>query len=55
MDAVVVRELKRISDSLAIIEDRLARIEEEDQSEIRSNFPTMPFPGFDQEAPSLPI
>ncbi len=57
MDAVVERELKRISASLSVIEGRLAKIEaeKEDHQETRSDYPSMPFPAFDQDSPSLPI
>lgn len=57
MDAVVARELKRISASLSVIEGRLAKIEteKEEHQEIRSNYPLMPFPAFDQDSSSLPI
>ena len=57
MDAVVARELKRIPASLSVIEGRLAKIEaeKEDNQETRSDYPSMPFPAFDQDSPSLPI
>ncbi len=57
MDTEVARELRKVAASLAVIEDRLAWIEAErrKETETRTEFPPMPFPGFDLPQSSLPI
>ena len=57
MDAIIVSELDKIIASLEVIENQLTKIKasEEDEVWIRSEFPPMPFPAFDQESSSLPI
>ena len=57
MDALIVSELDKIIASLKVIENQLTKIKASEEGEvwIRSEFPPMPFPAFDQESSSLPI
>ncbi len=57
MDAIIVSELDKIIASLGVIEDQLTKLNANGVGAawIRSEFPPMPFPAFDQESPSLPI
>jgi hypothetical protein len=55
MDPEVTRELKKIEISLAAIQARLATIDGNKAAAAGSDFPSMPFPAFDQPATPLPI
>ena len=59
MDALIVSELDKIIASLEVIENHLERMDpeqdEEYEYEIRSEFPPLPFPAFDEGSGSLPI
>ena len=56
MDAEVAQELRQVAASVAVIENRPASIEaERREAEMRTEFPPMPFPAFDQSPSSLPI
>ncbi len=57
MDALIASELDKIIASLEVIENQLERMdpEQDEEYQIRSEFPAMPFPAFDQGSGSLPI
>ena len=57
MDALIVSELDKIIASLKVIENQLERMdpEQDEEYQIRSAFPPLPFPAFDEGSGSLPI
>lgn len=57
MDALIVSELDKIIASLEVIENQLERMDPEQDGEyqIRSVFPPLPFPAFEEGSGSLPI
>ncbi len=57
MDALIVSELDKIIASREVIENQLERMDPEQDGEyqIRSVFPPLPFPAFEEGSGSLPI